>query len=362
MDAFSALYFDGLTAARREVTITLFAEGISIAEAGGSTLAFWPFIGLRALGRPRRNRTVQLTSEIAPEARLVVEEAAFFDRLEAEAPQLFRHPLSRPATWGRIGLIGGLLLVSLAGAYYGVPYLARPIAAAIPLEWEEGLGKAVKARLIGRAKQCKEEAGEAALKRLVARLAGKLDTPYSFDVTVVKVGMVNAFAVPGGHIVVMDKMLRETRTPEELAGILAHEMGHVTERHPMASAIRMMGITLIFDMIVGDSSGIMETVATMGGVLIAFSYNRDDERAADAIAIRILNDAKIDPRGLERVFLRLGKKTGDEDKGALDRLTQFFSTHPGLAERARNVKVEAPKDVTPALDGADWRALRKICG
>ncbi len=362
MDAYSALYFDGLTAARREVTITLFAEGISIAEAGGSTLAFWPFIGLRALGRPRRNRTVRLTSEIAPEARLVVEEAAFFDLLEAEAPQLFRHPLTRPATWGRIGLIGGLLVVSLAGAYYGVPYLARPIAAAIPLEWEEGLGKAVKARLIGRAKQCKGAAGEAALKRLVARLAGKLDTPYSFDVTVVKVGMVNAFAVPGGHIVVMDKMLRETRTPEELAGILAHEMGHVTERHPMASAIRMMGITLIFDMIVGDSSAIMETAATMGGVLIAFSYNRDDERAADAIAIRILNDAKIDPRGLEQVFLRLEEKTGDGEEGTFDRLTQFFNTHPGLAERARNVKVEAPKDVTPALDGAEWRALRKICG
>ena len=92
MDAFSAVYFDGLTAARREVTITLFTEGISIAEAGGPALAFWPFIGLRALGRPRRNRTVQLTSEMAPEARLVVEEAAFFDRLEAEAPQLFRHP------------------------------------------------------------------------------------------------------------------------------------------------------------------------------------------------------------------------------------------------------------------------------
>jgi len=251
---------------------------------------------------------------------------------------------------------------SLAAAYYGVPYLARPIAAAIPVEWEEGLGRAVKARLIGRAKQCKEEAGEAALNRLVKRLAGRLDTPYNFDVTVVKAGMVNAFAVPGGHIVVMDKMLRETRTPEELAGILAHEMGHVTERHPMAGAIRMMGITLIFDMIVGDSSGIMETVATMGGVLIAFSYNRDDERAADAIAIRILKDAKVDPRGLARVFLRLEEKTGDGDKGALDRLTQFFSTHPGLAERARNVKVEAPKDVSPALRPADWRALRKICG
>ncbi|MCH9052640.1 MAG: hypothetical protein IIA72_16460 [Proteobacteria bacterium] len=53
MDAFSAVYFDGLTAARREVTITLFTEGISIAEAGGPALAFWPFIGLRALGPPR---------------------------------------------------------------------------------------------------------------------------------------------------------------------------------------------------------------------------------------------------------------------------------------------------------------------
>jgi predicted Zn-dependent protease len=362
MDAFSAVYFDGLTATRRDVTITLFAEGISIAEAGGPALTFWPFIGLRAPGRPRPNRAVRLTSEMAPEARLVVEDAAFFDRLKAEAPQLFRHPLTRPATWGRIGLIGGLLMASLAAAYYGVPYLARPIAAAIPVEWEQGLGKSVKARLIGRAKQCEDDAGKAALKRLVERLADKLDTPYGFDVTVVKAGMANAFAVPGGHIVVMHKMLRETKTPEELAAIVAHEMGHVTERHPMAGAIRMMGITLIFDMIVGDSSGIMETVATMGGVLIAFSYNRDDERAADAIAIRILNDAKVDPRGLESVFLRLAKKAGDEDKDALDRLTQFFSTHPGLAERARNVKVEAPKDVSPALNPADWRALRKICG
>lgn len=362
MHTYSALYFDGLTAARREVTITLFAEGISIAEAGGATLAFWPFIGLRAPGRLKRDRAVQLTSEMAPEARLVVEDGEFFDRLKAEAPRLFRPWLTRPATWSRIGLIAGLLVVSLAAAYYGVPYLARPIAAAIPVEWEQELGKAVKARLIGHAKQCKEEDGEAALDRLVARLAAKVDTPYRFDVTVVKAGMVNAFAVPGGHIVIMDKMLQETRTPEELAGILAHEMGHVTERHPMAGAIRMMGIALVFDMIVGDSSGIMETLATMGGVLIAFSYGRDDERAADEIAIKTLNDAKVDPRGLESVFLRLQEKSGDEEKGALDKLTQFFSTHPGLAERARSVKVEVPEDVSPALGAADWRVLRNICG
>ena len=66
-------------------------------------------------------------------------------------------------------------------------------------------------------------------------------------------------------------------SPEELAGILAHEMGHVIERHPLAGAIRITGISVLLDLVVGGDSDIVDALVQLGGTLIAFSYNREDE-------------------------------------------------------------------------------------
>ena len=180
----------------------------------------------------------------------------------------------------------------------------------------------------------------------------------------------NAFAVPGGHIVVMRGLLDTLESPEELAGILAHEIGHVIERHPLAGAIRITGISVLLDLVVGGDSDIVDALVQLGGTLIAFSYNREDERTADAIALEILRQAAITPKGLERFFERLTAEAGKTVEGgdrmdkAAERAVTLFSTHPWNDERLKKVRKAgaATKTSRPALTGDQWRALQGICG
>ncbi|MCH7937497.1 MAG: M48 family metallopeptidase, partial [Proteobacteria bacterium] len=210
----------------------------------------------------------------------------------------------------------------------------------------------------------------AALEALTRRLASHLDTEYIFDITVADSPVNNAFAVPGGHIVVMRGLLDTLESPEELAGILAHEMGHVVERHPLAGAIRMTGISVLLDLIVGGDSDVVDALVRLGGTLIAFSYSREDERTADAIALKILRQAAITPKGLERFFERLtaeaGKAVGGGDRmdKAAERAVTLFSTHPWNDERLQEVRkaLAVPATARPALTVAQWKALQGICG
>src|SRR5690606_26348291 len=107
-----------------------------------------------------------------------------------------------------------------------------------------------------------------------------------FTVSVADDPQVNAFAAPGGRIVLLEGLLREAESPDEIAGVLAHEIGHVTERHPTAAALRLLGIQALLTGIFGDGS-LASAAAGAGGLLVALSYSRDDERTADRLAAEL---------------------------------------------------------------------------
>jgi Zn-dependent protease with chaperone function len=372
---FQAWFFDGQTAAKQKAVITLTAQGIAIEgaeeaeEGGGGWFGLWTYGDLTATKRIRPGQPVQLASKGNPDARLMVDDPAFSERLGRFAPHLSRHVLGQGRTWVQAGLAAGLLVLVGVLAVYGIPRLSGPIAAVIPVSWEVEIGKAAKANITGSAKACGAPSGRAALEVLTRRLAGQIDTEYVFDVTIADSPVNNAFAVPGGHIIVMRGLLDTLESPEELAGVLAHEMGHVTERHPLAGAIRLTGISLLLDLIVGGDSNIVDALVNLGGALIAFSYSREDERTADAIALRILRKAAISPKGLERFFERLtagaGIKVevgGDKVNKAVERAVTLFSTHPWSDERLQEVRKAPAGEVRPALIDAQWLALKGICG
>lgn len=373
---YPAWFFDGQTAARRKAVITLTAQGISIEgaeeaeEGGGGWFGFWTYADLTVAGRLRPGQPVQLGSEGTPDARLMVDDPDFAEHLGRIAPYLARHALSRGRTWVQAGLAAGLLVLVGMFVAYGIPRLSGPIADLVPISWEEEIGAAAKDNITGHAKACDAPPGRAALEVLAGRLASHIDTEYVFDVTVADSPVNNAFAVPGGHIVVMRGLLDTLESPEELAGILAHEMGHVTERHPLAGAIRVIGISLLLDLVVGGDSSIVDALVQLGGTLIAFSYSREDERTADAIALEILRKAAISPRGLNLFFERLlavaGKagEGGDRMDKAAERAVTILSTHPWFDERLQQVRkaLAVPATTRPALTADQWRALKGICG
>ncbi len=269
-----------------------------------------------------------------------------------------RRRRARTAAWS----VAGVLAVAVT-AVATIHYLPRVIAPLIPVAWEKALGEQVVediAALFGRleagsGKICDAAPGRLVLDRLTARLTAKTKLPYRLNVLVMDVGMVNALATPGGNIVVFRELLKEARSPEEAAGVIAHEMGHVIARHPAQAVARDLGVSLIFNMLLGGFGG--GAAGTIGQTMLTSAYSRDAEREADAIGAKLLGDAGISAAGFIAFFERLAKQAG-----SLDQAFSFISSHPPSGERAATARAQPRAPAKPALTSQEWSALQAICG
>ena len=151
------------------------------------------------------------------------------------------------------------------------------------------------------------------------------------------------------------RWLKSARSPDEVAGVLAHEMGHVVEHHGTEAVVRAAGLSLIFQIFAGDASGLVGLGAAAGQFLIEMSYSRSDEAEADESAVDILTAADIRTDGLATFFERLDRETGD----AVVKLAMLYS-HPLSSDRAEAIRA-APGDGGRAMSGIDWCALKSIC-
>jgi predicted Zn-dependent protease len=183
--------------------------------------------------------------------------------------------------------------------------------------------------------------------------------PYTFRVIVVKDPIVNALAAPGGYILVFRGLLDRTRSPEELAGVLAHEFQHVLRRHATRALLQNVSSGLLVAALMGDASGVMAFGLESARTLGTLRYSRQNEEEADTEGMRLLIQAGIDPAGMIAFFEVLQR--GDR-KGAA--LFQYLSTHPQTQERVERLKLlAAQSQVKPVklLPDYDWRDIRNIC-
>lgn len=138
----------------------------------------------------------------------------------------------------------------------------------------------------------------------------------------------NALALPGGTIVVTDEMLAAARDDDALAGIFAHEMGHVHARHPLRLFVRTLGISAISTIALGDPGALGSAVASVAGLGFGLSYSRGFEREADRHAATLMRATGRDPRALGLLLLRLAPAGSDPTNG-------WFSSHPTSEERVK---------------------------
>jgi predicted Zn-dependent protease len=236
----------------------------------------------------------------------------------------------------------------------------------IPPEREQQLGDAVVDQLqsvlslIGdeRPEMCETSSGKEALERLAARLDPNADLPYPLRIGVLDHGLINAMAVPGGRIVVFRGLLEAADNPEEVAGVLAHEIGHVVHHDPTQMALRAAGTAGILGLILGDVFG-GSIVAVATDAVLNASYQRDAEIRADETAYGILAGAKLPSGPFAGFFAKMKRKYGDNDG-----IMKLIASHPGLdgrAQRAAAADEIGDSPYEPALDDRDWIALRGIC-
>jgi beta-barrel assembly-enhancing protease len=320
-----------------------------VAEDGNEAL--WPYRQVAQMPHEMRGAQLRLAHG---EARLTVEDASFAAALAAVAPGIKRR--------ARRGLVGGavatvLLLAALAGWWWEMPRIAAWLTAYVPVEWEEKLGEEVEREPWWGAR-CVNPAGEAALAELTRRLTEGIESPYPTTVGVRDNGLVNAFALPGGRIVLLRGLIADAQSPDEVAGVLAHELTHTLKRHPTRALIANSGVSLLFELTIGNGTG-----ASLGLLLTALSYTRAMEAEADAGALDLLRHAGIGTAGFAAFFERLEKAEERHStvKGVLFSLPGYLRSHPATQQRLAAVRAQANDSVNPALSPAEWQALKGIC-
>jgi Zn-dependent protease with chaperone function len=353
-------FSDGSTAATAPAAVRLTPQGIEIAPRGGEAPQAWPYGGLAAASPVGKGAgDVLLSHASAPGATLFVADRAFVAALTERASHLSaasqRWRFARPLL-----AICAVIVLVVAGLWIADVSPARTVARLLPTDFRQSLGRQVIASLSERRGNCHTPEGTAALRRLTERLSaaanGKL-----FDVGVLNWNVVNAFAAPGEQIILTRGLIQQAKSPDEVAGVLAHEMGHGLELHPEAGLIRAIGLSAVVELMLGGSP---TPLANIGVLLAHLGYSRAAEREADAHALRLLEKTKISPLGIAAFFKRLDKRDGSSADGpsAIDKVSSILRSHPLSAERARLAASRPTYPTTPALSGAEWQALRSICG
>lgn len=354
-----AVYFDGATASDHDVTVAM-VPGCLAFSGSGTAPQNWPFASLTCIEPPQAGHPFRIANGDQPGARLVIRDDGFVAAMIAEAPHLRggvapRH-VAKVAGW----IAGGLATVAALG-YLTLQVAPQQLAMVMPDTWRQRIGQQIETSFVEGAKRCEAAAGTAALEHLTARLAeGAAATP-PVAIRIYDIPVTNAFALPGARIVVMGELLAKAETPEEVAGVLAHELGHVAGRHAEAQLIRATGLQLLFSAATGGGGG--DTIGTAAGLATILQYSREAERQADAFAQATLEAAAIDPLGLKRFFERILKDEGQSEGGVFGKIGSIFSTHPGTGERIATIR-PLPDGVMArqVLSDEEWRALKKICG
>ncbi len=335
-------FYDGDSARRQDVTAEAQPRGLVIRDRSGVQLACWPWDELNR--SPSADGSWRLSRGPASEARLFLPDQPGLDALAAQAPQITRRALSLSRLRAGLGL-AVLVLAVLTGLYFALPALARPVARALPVQWVDSLGARLADGLVAQHKACGAEAGQQALDRLVRSLAP--ETPDRFTLRVVAWKMNNAFTTGGGQILLLSGLIAEARSPDELAGVLAHEMAHDQLNHVAERLVREAALGLAITALTGEPSG---AVAVVLGNLTSLSYSREDEAAADALARRMLTRAGYGTAGMGAFFQRLAEQEG---------IPEMLSSHPDSATRAQ--ASGAIPATRPALTPEEWQAVKAMC-
>lgn len=338
---FPAVYVASNQDEPRQVSVVLAPHGFAIEVAGGQTI-WWPFeqTACERLGTLTRFRRAG--------AELRIDDPAFVAALYKVNPRLARGETPAPASRLLLQLAavaGGLVLLLWAFFVYGLPLVAAKMAALVPVGIEKQLGRISVESMAPSNRRCRVPAVE----QLIERLAAAAPSPYEFHVWVIDDPMVNAFAAPGGSIVVFRGMVEKTRRQEELAAVLAHEMIHVMERHSLRGLMRGLSLWALITLVTGAPGDLLPQLA---GTLGALAYQREDELAADAGGVHLLNAAGIDPSSMRAMLERLR-----EVHGELPAIAQWFSSHPlteDRIERARRLAERLGKPLPGARVSGAW--------
>lgn len=356
-----AIYYDGLVSRPREARVEVRepdALQVDVLDADGreEDRFYWPLED-KGLQWERSAGALRLSFGAHPRRVVIVREElfirAFVQRMQYTGRRGVYDRLVSTAGRGPILFFLGVIALLVAGYLWVIPWGAERLALLMPRDMDRELGEMVYTSMADELKV--DSARTAALQAFGDAL--RLSDHYELKYHVVDDPQVNAFALPGGHIVVFTGILEKMDRPEQLAGLLAHEATHVEARHSMRALVRGMGSYLFLSLLLGDVSAVVGTVAQHADNIRNLGYSRALETEADAVGQQRMHANGVDPQGMVWLLELLEEEAGD-----LPEAVSFLSSHPLTKERIekaeeRAQKMGAPAQVDTAL-AAPFRVLK----
>ncbi len=230
----------------------------------------------------------------------------------------------------------GLIVAVIAGLVLAKDPLVGLVADLVPPSGEVKLGELVFNQVRASTRLIENDELDAMLGELAAPLLERVpETGYAFELHLAEDSTLNAFAIPGGNVVLHSGLVLEAESAEEVLGVLAHEIAHVTRRHSLRQMIDTAGLYVLVQTLFGDLSGLAAVLADGGLQLMTLEFSRDHELDADGAGFDYLLAAGVDPRGMITFFEKLQAEHVRlaEETGGVDLDLGFLSTHPATEER-----------------------------
>lgn len=335
----AATYFDGRSPRARPARLTLRGRALRIDSEGEGIE-----VPLARMRWPERQRHGPRIVHLDDGGSLQVDDGAGWDAFARAAGHREGLVVRLQQNW-RATLVAAVALLLLAGAGYrwGLPWLTSGLLALVPPSVDRSIGDAALAGVTGRwllpsrRPAAEQQRLRTALAELLARARTQGETVPEVELHVYasRIGP-NAFALPGGALVVTDELLELAAGRDDLVlGVLAHEVGHVRHRHGMRMLVQFGVLGAVTGIAIGDFSSVLATVPALLGQM---AYSRDAEREADADSVRLLRAAGRSPAVMveffERVHAWRGSPAGQRAGADLD-IGIAFSSHPADDERMR---------------------------
>jgi Zn-dependent protease with chaperone function len=361
-----ATFFDGKTTARHSVTVELDPAALLVQAEDGTVLARWTYdemeqstssAGVFRIGRAGSGTLERIEVHDAELAAAIDELSVPVDRTGV----IQRRGRRRIVFWS-VAAVVSLLLVGI----FGVPEIATRLAPYVPYSVELKLGEAVDQQVRaminpgqqGQSFECgyaeKEKAGKAALDKMVGRLEKAAALRLPLKLKVVRQKQANAIALPGAYIYVFEGLITQAHAADEVAGVIAHEMGHVAHRDGMRSVLQAGGLAFLFGVVLGDFVG-GGAVVIASKTILQLAYSRRVEADADGFSVQLMEKVGGDARALGAILSRIS--------GSKEPEVRILLNHPATKERAEWIEGAASRTAAkaPLLEPAEWTALKSIC-
>ena len=348
----AAVYFDGSSSRRRAVAL-LFSDRLEIVE-GEQVLTAWAYDDIRRADSP--SGMLRLGCLTGPAlARLEVRDSALAAELLSRCTRLDENTPGRRGVAIIVGWSLAAAVSIVAVVLFGLPLIADRLTPLVPDAFERRLGEVADSQVkaMFNARVCDNPAGQQAFVKLVTAIRESAGLDTSVQSGVLSSSIPNAFALPGGKVYLFDGLLKKAENADEIAGVLAHELGHLKHRDSMRGLIRDGSTSFLIGLLFGDITG--SSALIFGSrTLVTSSHSREAETNADGFAIEIMHRLGRPAKPTGELLLRV---TGKEGRGL-----SIISTHPLSEDRlARMSREDQSQGGPPLLTPEEWRALKAIC-